>query len=312
MKKPILVVLAAGMGSRYGGIKQMEPMGMSGEKILDFSVFDALEAGFEHIVFILNHAIQEDFKKLVGKAIEQHAKVSYVIQDLHDLPAGIAVPEGRTKPWGTSHAVYSAREYLDVPFAVINADDFYGKDAFHKMYHFLTETAEVEEEYAMIGYLLKNTVTDQGSVSRGVCETEDGTLRRITERLKIEKTDRGIYDNTAESVLLDGDAVVSMNFFGFKPNFVKEIARRMSEYLQTELQTNPIKCEYYLPLAVDALIQEKKVNVKVIPTVEKWYGVTYAEDRKVVAEALKKMVEDGKYPKILWGKKDEPKTGDMC
>lgn len=303
MKKPILVVLAAGMGSRYGGLKQMDPVGQSGEKIIDYSVYDAIDAGFERVVFIINRKIEKDFKDLVGAEIEKHVEVHYAFQELNDLPGQIDIPAERQKPWGTSHAVYAAREFLDAPFAVINADDFYGRQAYHQMYRFLTETAEQDQEYCMIGYLVKNTVTDKGSVSRGVCQTENGYLKAIVERLKIEKRDQGIVyvEDDGEYPLTD-DTVVSMNFFGFKPSFVKEIEGRMVDYLKANLPTNPLKAEYFLPLTVDSLLKEKKASVKVLETSEKWYGVTYIEDKAEVVEALKQMAQAGNYPKSLWGK----------
>lgn len=303
MKKPILVVLAAGMGSRYGGLKQMDPVGQSGEKIIDYSVYDAIDAGFERVVFIINHKIEKDFKELVGAEIEKHVEVNYAFQELTDLPGEVQIPADRQKPWGTSHAVYAARDFLDAPFAVINADDFYGREAYHKMYQFLTETADKEDEYCMIGYLVKNTVTDKGSVSRGVCETENSYLKTIVERLKIEKTEDGIvYIEDEKAYPLTDDTVVSMNFFGFKPNFVTEIGQRLPAFLNEKLPVNPLKCEYFLPLTVDSLLKENKATVKVLETSEKWYGVTYQEDKAEVVAALKEMAESGKYPKSLWGK----------
>lgn len=303
MKKPILVVLAAGMGSRYGGLKQIDPVGQSGEKIIDYSVYDAIDAGFERVVFIINHKIEKDFKELVGAEIEKHAEVRYAFQELTDLPAGVTIPADRQKPWGTSHAVYAARDLLDAPFAVINADDFYGREAYHQIYQFLTETAEREDEYCMIGYLVKNTVTDKGSVSRGVCETKDGYLTAIVERTKIESRKDGIvYIEDGQAYPLADDTVVSMNLFGFKPSIVREIQNRIVGYLNEKLPANPLKCEYFLPATVDSLLKEGKATVKVLPTREKWYGVTYHEDKAEVVAALKALAEQGKYPKSLWGK----------
>ncbi len=303
MKKPILVVLAAGMGSRYGGLKQIDPVGQSGEKIIDYSVYDAIDAGFERVVFIINHKIEKDFKELVGAEIEKHAEVRYAFQELTDLPAGVTIPADRQKPWGTSHAVYAARDLLDAPFAVINADDFYGRGAYHQIYQFLTETAENENEYCMIGYLVKNTVTDKGSVSRGVCETKNGYLTAIVERTKIESRKDGIvYLEDDQAYPLADDTVVSMNLFGFKPSVVREIQNRIVGYLNEKLPSNPLKCEYFLPATVDALLKEGKATVKVLPTTEKWYGVTYHEDKAEVVAALKALAEQGKYPKSLWGK----------
>ena len=303
MKKPILVVLAAGMGSRYGGLKQIDPVGQSGEKIIDYSVYDAIDAGFERVVFIINHKIEKDFKELVGAEIEKHAEVRYAFQELTDLPAGVTIPADRQKPWGPSHAVYAARDLLDAPFAVINADDFYGREAYHQIYQFLTETAEREDEYCMIGYLVKNTVTDKGSVSRGVCETKDGYLTAIVERTKIESRKDGIvYIEDGQAYPLADDTVVSMNLFGFKPSIVREIQNRIVGYLNEKLPANPLKCEYFLPATVDSLLKEGKATVKVLPTREKWYGVTYHEDKAEVVAALKALAEQGKYPKSLWGK----------
>ena len=240
---------------------------------------------------------------MVGAEIEKHAEVRYAFQELTDLPAGVNIPADRQKPWGTSHAVYAARDLLDAPFAVINADDFYGRGAYHQIYQFLTETAENEKEYCMIGYLVKNTVTDKGSVSRGVCETKNGYLTAIVERTKIESRKDGIvYLEDDQAYPLADDTVVSMNLFGFKPSVVREIQNRIVGYLNEKLPSNPLKCEYFLPATVDALLKEGKATVKVLPTTEKWYGVTYHEDKAEVVAALKALAEQGKYPKSLWGK----------
>ena len=306
MKKPILVVMAAGMGSRYGGLKQMDPVGNHGQVIMDYSLFDARRAGFETVVFIIKHEIEEDFKRLVGSRIEKVMDVRYAFQQLDNLPAGYSVPEGRTKPWGTSHAILSAKDVIDAPFAVINADDYYGPEAFKVIYDYLVANPDKDGmyEYAMVGYLLKNTVTENGHVARGVCVTNaNGYLDSVTERTHIEKTETGARfteDDGATWTDLSGDTVVSTNLWGFTPSFLKETEDRFAAFLDKALVENPLKGEYFLPSVVSQLIAEDKARVKVLHSHDKWYGVTYKEDKPVVVAAIKAMTESGLYPDNLW------------
>ena len=289
MKKPILVVMAAGMGSRYGGLKQMDPVGANGEVILDYSVFDARRAGFETVVFIIKREIEADFKARIGSRIEPHMEVRYAYQDLHDLPEGYAVPEGRVKPWGTGQAIIAGRDVIDAPFAVINADDYYGVECFRRLYDFLTQPRGAGE-YCMVGYLLRNTVTDNGSVARGVCASDGaGNLTVINERTRIEKHPGGIHyteDDGQSWVELDPDTLVSMNMWGFQPELVEVLQQRFPAFLDQALAENPMKGEYLLPNVVRDLLSEGKATVKVLSSPDKWYGVTYQEDKPCVVQAM--------------------------
>ncbi len=305
-KKPILVVMAAGMGSRYGGLKQIDPVGNCGEAILDYSVFDAKRAGFETVVFIIKHEIEEAFKSTIGARLAPHIEVRYAYQQLENLPQGYAVPEGRTKPWGTSHAILSADAAIDAPFAVINADDYYGPEAFQLIYDYLSTHADDEVyEYSMVGYLLKNTVTENGYVSRGVCVTDDsGYLESVTERTRIETYAQGIHyseDDGATWTDIAGESVVSMNLWGFTRSFVDEIAARFPAFLDKALVENPLKAEFYLPSVVSALISEEKARVKVLHSTDRWHGVTYKEDKPMVVAAIAEKTTAGLYPSPLWG-----------
>lgn len=303
-KKPVLVVMAAGMGSRYGGLKQIDPVGVKGEAILDYSIFDAHRAGFETVVIIIKKAIEKDFMETVGKRLEKApVEIRYAFQELDKLPAGYTVPEGRTKPWGTSHAVLCATEAIDgAPFAVINADDYYGASAYKVMYDYLSQNTD-PYGYCMVGYELGKTVTDNGSVARGICETDDkGFLTVVTERTRIEKYSGGIHftEDGENWVDVPADTTVSMNMWGFMPSFLEEINARFSAYLDKALPENPLKCEYFLPIPIAQLIQEKKATVKVLTSPDRWFGVTYAADKPVVVAELKKMTDEGKYPAGLW------------
>ena len=305
MAKPVLVVMAAGMGSRYGGLKQIDPVGSQGEAILDFSLFDAHEAGFETAVIIIKEAIAKDFMDTVGKRLERcPMEIRYAYQELYKLPEGYAVPEGRTKPWGTCHAVLCAKDAIgDAPFAVINADDYYGKSAFKVIYDALCKAKDgAVYDYCMVGYRLGNTVTEHGSVARGVCRAENGFLTEIVERTRIEKYDGGIHftedgENWTE---LSENTPVSMNMWGFTSSFLREVEARFAGFLDKTLVENPLKGEFFLPLVVEALLSEKKATVKVLRSPDKWYGVTYAADKPVVVAALKEKTQQGLYPDGLW------------
>jgi len=305
-KKTTLVVLAAGMGSRYGGLKQMDPVGPCGQSIIDYSVYDARRAGFDRVIFIIKKEIDEDFRRLVGDRIARGIEVDYAYQELNDLPEGYQVPQGRTKPWGTTHAVLATRHLIDGPFAVINADDYYGPEAFRLIHDFLCshEDTPTRRPYAMAGYLLGNTVTENGGVSRGVCRVaEDGMLVSVTECHGLEKEDWGARfskDGGATWQHLSGDTLVSMNFWGFQRSLVDEALGRLPAYLDGILAENPEKGECYLPMLVSDLVEEGRATVQVLPSHDKWHGVTYQSDRPTVVQALAEMTQQGLYPENLW------------
>ena len=304
-KKPVLVVLAAGMGSRYGGLKQIDPVGSQGEAILDYSLYDAHEAGFETAVILIKEAIREDFMATVGKRLEKcPLEIRYAYQELDALPAGYSVPAGRVKPWGTCHAVLCAKDAIDgAPFGVINADDYYGKSAYKVLYNALSAAQDGEKyDYCMVGYLLGNTVTDNGSVARGICQTENGYLTQVVERTKIEKYEGGIrFTEDGENWTdVTADTIVSMNMWGFTPSFLNELEKRFPSFLDTLAVKNPEKAEYFLPLAVEDLLRENKATVKVLQSPDKWFGVTYAADKPQVVAALKEKTNQGLYPDGLW------------
>ncbi len=304
MKEPVLVIMAAGMGSRYGGLKQMDKIGSGGELILDFSLYDAMSAGFESIIFIIKKEMEDDFRQLIDHRAGRFLKVQYAFQEMQDLPEGYRVPTGREKPWGTCHAVMSARHLIDGPFAVINADDYYGPSAFHMIYDFLERSKDDEKyRYAMAGYNIENTLTENGHVARGVCKTDGNQfLTEIDERLKILWKDGEIVYTEDDKNFVDipKGTPVSMNFWGFSLSFMEEIIERFPRFLDGALQNNPLKAEYFLPLPVDQLIREGKATVKVLPSTDKWYGVTYQEDREAVSDALESLKDKGVYPEILW------------
>ena len=305
-KKPVLVVMAAGMGSRYGGLKQIDPVGSHGEAILDYSLYDAHEAGFETAVIIIKKAIEKDFMDTVGARLKNcPMEIRYAFQELHkELPESFEIPAERTKPWGTSHAVLCAKNEIgDAPFVVLNADDYYGKSAFKVAYNALLD-AQDGYNYFMMGYQLGNTVTDNGSVARGVCQTnEDGYLTAIVERTCIEKYEGGIRftedGKTWED--LSFDTPVSMNMWGYTSSFLKEVEERFPKFLKETVPANPAKAEFFLPMTVGEMLKEGKATVKVLRTPDKWYGVTYAADKPQVVEALRAMTQEGKYPDGLWG-----------
>lgn len=306
MNKATLVVMAAGMGSRYGGLKQIDPVGPNGEVILDYSVYDAAKAGFDKVIFVIKHEIEEDFKKIMDGKYDGIIDVEYAFQDINNLPEGFTVPEGRVKPWGTGHAVLSCKGMIDGPFAVINADDYYGRETFELICNELTKEKAGDGKYrfCMVGFQIENTLTENGTVARGVCQTDEkGYLTDIVERTKIAKRDGKIMfteDEETWTEIPEG-TTVSMNCWGFSPEMLTELENRFAECL-CKNKDNMLKCEYFLPFVVDDLLKEGRVEVKVLSTAEKWYGVTYKEDRAAVASALKEKTEQGFYPECLWSK----------
>ncbi len=280
-KDATLVVMAAGMGSRFGGLKQLEPIGPNGEVILDFSVYDAVKAGFNKVVFIIRKDIEKDFRELVGKRVENKVNVEYVFQSIDKIPEGFSVPEGRTKPWGTGHAVYCCKDVVKEPFALINADDYYGQSAFKAIYDELTSS----DSTCMVGYKLGNTLTENGTVARGVCDVENGILKSITEHTALDKN---------SGIALD--TIVSMNMWGLRPEIFDRVESDFVKFLNS-LQ-DPLKSEYYIPFVIDRAIKEDGEEVKVLKTEEKWYGVTYREDKEAVVGAIKKLFAEGIYDGI--------------
>ena len=305
-KKPVLVIMAAGMGSRYGGLKQIDPVDPYGNMIIDFSIYDAKQAGFEKVIFIIKKAIDEAFREGIGKRIEKYMDVEYVYQELDVLPKGYEVPEGRVKPWGTGHAILCAAEAIDgAPFAVINSDDYYGRTAFEEIYRQLTtEQDGATYQYAMVAYDLYKTLTDNGHVARGICTADDQNhLVGIHERTRIENHGgQAEYteDDGATWTGLPQGTIVSMNLWGFTPSFLWEAEARFPAFLDQVLAEDPQKGEYFLPSVVTQLLEEKRARVKVLRSTDKWYGVTYREDKPVVVEAIAKKTADGLYPENLW------------
>ena len=300
-KNPELVVLAAGMGSRYGGLKQIDRVDDEGHIIIDFSIYDAIKAGFRDITFIIKHEIEKDFRDVMDAHLaNKGVNVKYVFQEIDMLPEGFSVPEGRKKPWGTAHAIACCKGVVDAPFAVINADDYYGEHAFQEVYDFLKNVkSDGKYHFAMVGYKIKNTVTKEGTVSRGVCEiTHDGYLADIVERTKVGVDDGGIYYYDGdERISLDGETFVSMNLWGLTAEYIDECSERFAKFLENNLEANPEKCEFYMPLVISDLVNENKADVKVLSNKDRWYGVTYKEDKPGVVEAFKRLKAEGKYPK---------------
>ena len=306
MSRATLVIMAAGMGSRYGGLKQIDPIGPDGEIILDYSVYDAVKAGFDKVVFVIKKEIEKDFKEIIGDKLNGIVDYEFAYQDINNLPEGFTVPEGRVKPWGTGHAVLSCKDMIDGPFAVINADDFYGRETFELIFNELTKAKDESEKYGfcMVGFRVENTLTENGHVARGVCQTNaDGYLTDIVERTKIAIRDGKIMfteDDESWTEIAEG-TTVSMNCWGFTPVMMKELGDRFAACLERN-KDNMLKCEYFLPFVVDELLKEDKAVVKVLSTKEKWYGVTYKEDKPVVVNAIIEKVEKGEYPECLWKK----------
>ena len=301
-KQPILVVMAAGIGSRFGGVKQLASFGKCGECIIDYSLYDAYRAGFRRVIFIVNDAIREDFRQKIGIHAEQRMEVRYMVQRLDSLPAGCAVPEGRVKPWGTGHAVLCCDGLIDAPFAAINGDDFYGRDAFAKIYDFLSQP-HGKGQYAMAGFLLKNTLSENGYVSRGVCATDaSGLLTGIVERTHIiGSCDGPLYtEDGVTYTRLDENTPVSMNLWAFTPDFMYELRARFFAFHAQAMRTNPLKGEYFLPFVVNDTLKEGLSTVQVLHTDSKWFGVTYHDDIPFVQEAIARMTASGEYPEALW------------
>jgi UTP-glucose-1-phosphate uridylyltransferase len=299
MQDTTLVVMAAGMGSRFGGgIKQLTPVGLSGEIIIDYSIYDALEAGFNKVIFIIRKDIEEEFRKVIGDRIEKKCKVEYAFQELGNLPEGFSVPEGRTKPWGTGQAVLACKGLIHEPFVVINADDYYGKEAFVKIHDYLVEHAQDSHKYCMAGFILENTLSENGGVTRGVCTVDENQhLVDVNETSNIIKTPQGAAIEDGHQPI-DAKSNVSMNMWGLTPEFIDILEKGFVDFLEN-LGDNPLKAEYLLPIIIDKLIKENKVNVTVLETQDKWFGVTYAEDKEYVTKSFKKLVEEGVYSSPL-------------
>lgn len=306
MKQTALVIMAAGIGSRFGGgVKQLEPVGPSGEIIMDYSIYDALEAGFNRVIFVIRHDLEKDFKEVIGNRIEKIVPVSYAFQEMEDIPEGFAVPEERKKPWGTGQAVLSIRDMIEEPFLVINADDYYGKEAFQKIHDYMV--ADMDEaapvyDICMGGFILANTLSDNGGVTRGVCEVgEDEILKRVTETYNIVKTPQGLKasDRDGNPVTVHEEQHVSMNMWGLTPSFVRELEKGFPKFL-ANLKAGDLKSEYLLPTIIDQLIREKRAKVTVLETRDHWFGVTYREDKEGVAESIRELVRQGVYPEKLF------------
>ena len=301
--KPVLVIMAAGMGSRYGGLKQIDTVDDDGDKIIDFSIFDAKRAGFEKVIFIIKKENLDIFKEAVGDAVSKYIEVEYVFQELTDIPEGEKVYPDRVKPYGTAHAVRSVRNVVNGPFAVINADDFYGKEAFQKIYDHLEKVQDQKGNYCMVGFRLANTLTENGSVSRGICSVDDeGYLVDITEYTKIIKTDEGAAytENGTDYLPISEDSVTSMNIWGFSADFLEEIDKAFTRFYKEELPNNIEKAECYLPFVVDGMIKKHTAKVTVLKSSDKWFGVTYKEDKQYVKDQIKALKDAGVYPRSLW------------
>ena len=305
MKKPVLVIMAAGMGSRYGGLKQIDPVDPQGHIIMDFSLYDAKKAGFGKAVFIIKKENEALFRECVGDRVSRYMDVAYVFQDIENIPEGYEVPEGRVKPWGTGHAVLSCIDEVDGPFAVINADDYYGSRAFQLIYDYLTTHEDDDKfRYTMVGYILKNTLTENGHVARGICQVdENGFLADIHERTRIIKTETGAAyteDDGKTWISVSPESLVSMNMWGFSASILSMLKEKFPDFLEENLKKNPMKCEYFLPFVVDELLKEGRATVQVLKTEDRWYGVTYQEDKETVVNAIQMLKNQGIYPENLW------------
>lgn len=306
MKKPILVVMAAGLGSRYGGLKQIDPVAPHKQLIIDYSVYDAVKAGFGKVIFIIKEENQAIFEETIGSRVRDSIEVEYVFQRSDDIPEGFSVPEGRIKPWGTAHAVWSARNSIDAPFAVINSDDFYGFGCFKVLYDFLSQVDMESNNFMLAGFRVENTLTENGTVARGVCETDAaGFLTGVTERTKIAKRPVGAAfteDDGATWTDIPAGTIVSMNTWGFTPKLFEEMKTELPKFFENDVPKNPLKAEFFLPFVVDKMIHENRAHVKVVDTGERWFGVTYREDRPTVVATIERMTAEGKYPENLWNK----------
>ena len=308
MKNATLVVMAAGIGSRFGGgIKQLEPMGPSGEIIMDYSIFDAKEAGFNKVVFIIRKDLEKDFKEIIGNRIEKVIDVEYAFQEMDNLPEGFAVPEGRKKPWGTGQAILSCKGIVNEPFVVINADDYYGKTGFKKVYKHLVNAKSKEEngvyDMCMAGFILGNTLSENGTVTRGICQSnEDGYLATVVETSGLKLNEEGVmeHDDNGSDMVITAESLVSMNMWGFTPDFIEELDKGFTEFLKT-VPEGDVKKEYLLPGVVDNLIKSGDATVQILPTEDKWFGVTYKEDKEAVVSAFKDLIAKGVYKEDLWG-----------
>ena len=300
MKKPVLVVMAAGMGSRYGGLKQIDPVGNHGQLIINYSIYDALRAGFKRVVFVIKRELEDHFRSAIGARLSRVIDVQYAYQELSDLPEGYAVPEGRVKPWGTGHAVMCCAGVVDGPFAVINADDFYGPSAYSTLFDFLKED-RADNEHAMVAYELRKTVTENGSVARGICSVENGYLTDVVERTHIEKRgdDAAFTEDGVNFVPVSGDVPVSMNFWGFGKSMLRELQDRFPAWLDENLPKNPLKCEYFLPFVANSIIKEGLGSVRILNCRETWHGITYKEDMDSVVNYLAELRRQGVYPEAL-------------
>jgi len=304
MSGPQLVIMAAGIGSRYGGLKQLDSFGPSGEKVIDYALFDAISAGFEKIIFVIRKDIEDVFREKIGSVIEKKTEVVYTFQELDNLPEGYRCPPQRSKPWGTGHAVLSAKKAVSGPFAVINADDFYGKQSFTVLANYLKEMKDDAHiaNACMVGFILENTLSEHGYVSRGVCAADaEGMLSSVVERTKIQRMDGGVKyaDENDGWVDIDASSIVSMNMWGFTPSFMDELEQRFAGFLDKNIQVP--KAEYFVPSVINDLIAEKKMQVKVLHSDSKWFGVTYEQDKAAVKSAIANLVERGEYPQSLWG-----------
>jgi NDP-sugar pyrophosphorylase family protein len=301
MKNPSLVILAAGMGSRYGGLKQIDTVGNNGESIIDFSIYDAIQAGFKKVYLIIRREHEEAFKKALVDQVRKFVEVEFIFQDMKELPKGFSAPEGREKPWGTTHALWICRHQVKEAFMICNADDYYGKDAFKKMFDFLTHKVK-DDVYGMVGYRLNKTLSDSGTVSRGVCEVSKNTLVNVQEHAKIKRVGEHILSGSDELGWnpLDQDALVSMNFWGFTPKIFDLSEKQFTAYLQRELTNNPLKCEHVIPTMIGETIKSKAFSIKVMPSENEWFGVTYHEDKPYVVSRFLEFKEKGYYPYNLW------------